>query len=196
MSKYSCSLCDYTSKTKWNVKNHINKTCTGAVLEEELIKVKCEVCNKEFDTEKSLKTHKATCIPKRALVEISYANPIEMQEKYDILTSVVKTLIDKCGTLEDENKHLMKRIEKLEKTNKNSKDGYEDLTENEVIYDCEFREDETYEPLSFDIVLKEKFKDSKRTPAQFSLPNIQINNSEEMFNGIVSSTSITVNDVP
>lgn len=64
MSKYSCSVCDYTNMYKMNVQRHINrKNKCGDDLHiiEIPTEIKCEYCEKMFSNLSSLNKHLKTC---------------------------------------------------------------------------------------------------------------------------------------
>jgi hypothetical protein len=66
MTEYACSGCEYTSYLKEHVLRHINKkkSCVLGIKEvvEIPIEIKCEFCNKNFESKASLNYHtKNTC---------------------------------------------------------------------------------------------------------------------------------------
>lgn len=135
MTSYKCSKCDFSRGIKGYVTQHIKKTikCKGAELIEDIVKVECEVCDKEFDNEELLKMHRKCCVQKKALVKIHYEDPDDINNKMDILTNLVTLINTKCEVLMEENKNLKKRIERLEGgikiANDNKQRGYEELEE-------------------------------------------------------------------
>jgi hypothetical protein len=124
MSNYKCSCCEYTSKTKWNVQSHISKVCKEAELIEEIIKVPCSICSKQFNTERLLAQHMEKCVEKKAFVKIEYANPEAVNLKMDSMNAIIRTLIDQNEQLKRSNEEILKRLEKLENKNK---DPYDEL---------------------------------------------------------------------
>lgn len=69
MSKFSCSLCNYTSTFKSNINNHINRQnkCSEGIAEilEQKDKTICEYCNKTFSTVPNLNRHLKLCKVKK-----------------------------------------------------------------------------------------------------------------------------------
>ena len=80
--EFQCSLCYYTSELKVNVLKHINRQnkCGEGVAEilEIEIEIKCEFCEKEFNTVPSMKRHLKTCKVKK-----SKSNSIEKELKFE-----------------------------------------------------------------------------------------------------------------
>jgi hypothetical protein len=73
MSKFKCSICNYTSPFKYNVKNHINKqTKCGegiATIFEEKSEIQCEFCKKTLTTVQHLNRHNKICKVKKINLE-------------------------------------------------------------------------------------------------------------------------------
>jgi len=127
MTSYKCSKCDYTRNIKGYTTQHINKTkaCIGAVIKEYIVKVQCEICNKEFNNENLLQTHKKSCIEKKVLVQVQYADPEKMLKNYEMLTQLIKTTIKENNEMKCQVQILIKRIDKMEKLQKD--DGFVEL---------------------------------------------------------------------
>jgi len=82
MSQYSCSICDYISDRKENIKTHINKKKKCGEGTAEIIEIKieitCEFCNKTYSCKKALTRHqKASCKVKKANLEAELAKKEE-----------------------------------------------------------------------------------------------------------------------
>jgi len=135
MSSYKCSKCNYTSNTKGLVKKHIDNVskCEGAELLEEIVKVQCDICNKEFDTLKGLEEHKKRCIKKKTIVATEFINPEKVEKGMMSMGDILLKVVKRVEMLEQENKELKKRLEKLEEKKKESVDSEdsEDLEEEE-----------------------------------------------------------------
>ena len=73
MSKFKCSICDYSSHFKYNVKNHLNKQikCGEGIAEiiEEKSEIQCEHCKKSLTTVQHLNRHNKTCKIKKINLE-------------------------------------------------------------------------------------------------------------------------------
>ncbi len=91
MSKFKCSICDYTSSFKYNVKNHINKQikCGEGIAEiiEEISKIDCEYCKKSFTTIQHFNRHIKICKIKKTNLEEENK---KLKEKVEILESKLK----------------------------------------------------------------------------------------------------------
>ncbi len=147
MSSYKCSKCDYNSKTKGLVTKHIKtvKKCVGASLIEDIVKVKCEICNKEFDTDRLLANHRQICLEKKAIVVNNYVDPKAVENSIVILTSVVKNLSEKLIKIELENDQLKKRLDKLENKHKTIQPKYQECDPDQQ---CGFGDKITFIPVS------------------------------------------------
>jgi hypothetical protein len=73
MSEFSCSLCGYSSSSKSNIKNHINKQVKCSVGVADILEVrnktKCEYCDNLFCTLPSLNRHLKICKVKKENLE-------------------------------------------------------------------------------------------------------------------------------
>lgn len=142
MSVYKCSECNLTSKVKGNIKRHIITMCKEAKLIEDVVKVKCEICNKEYNTEFLLKQHKKVCFVKKAVLVTDYIGKEEidltiknMMALIEDNKNMINLLIKENRISNDTNKELLKRVEKLEaKKIKESKELKEINGEEEEIY--------------------------------------------------------------
>lgn len=153
MSSYNCSKCNYTSNTKGLTKKHIENTkCTGATLIENIVKVPCEICSKEFDTERLLANHKKKCFEKKVVIQSTYADPSVIENIIKKLTDMVAKLGEQVISLELENATLNKRIEKLElKTveKKANQDDYDIIDKNDLgAASCMYSEKIEFVPIS------------------------------------------------
>lgn len=155
MSEYKCSKCDYKSKTKWNVKNHIDRVCKGATLEENIIKVDCVICGKMFDTIKLLEQHKERCFEKRTITVSKFLDPEKTEETMAIIMTLIsdlqndnKELIKANKELAKEVNVLTKRIEILEEHK--SKNGAEPIKNDPDVGEamCEYSKKITFKPTS------------------------------------------------
>jgi hypothetical protein len=74
---FGCSICDYKSLSKENVKRHLNKKNSCGVGIKQIIliptEIKC-ICNKFFSTERNLKKHQECC---------KYISKIKIEKKYE-----------------------------------------------------------------------------------------------------------------
>lgn len=183
MTSYKCSNCDFTRSIKGYVTQHISKTvkCTGSTIIENIVKVQCEVCNKEFNNDSLLSTHRKKCVEKKALITQVYADPSEIKE-------LLKVFTDMLRKYEDENKDLIRRVEKLEKAQIDSKKGYTEVNGN---YECEFLKPLYYIPKDFDTVLSNTFEGG-RCPARFTIQQVNIIGKEGVFVGSVIPDGIKV----
>lgn len=140
MSSFKCSVCDRVSNNKWNMQDHINRVCSkvcekseDAYVIEAIVKVECDICNKEFDTLKNLTNHKERCFKKRTVVVDKFIDPEGIKELVDGQSILIASLSNTVKKLVEENKDLKKRIEKLEVSikveNDNKQRGYEELEE-------------------------------------------------------------------
>lgn len=158
MTSYRCSKCDFSRSIKGYVTQHIKKTtgCSGAELIEHIVKVQCEICNKEFDNEQLLKIHKKVCVEKKALVKFQFEDPDEMNRKIDVLTNLVMNINNKCERLEEENKDLKKRLEKLEAKHMDelmseNEDSLEEEEDDDAF--CEHSKPHNFIPFTFENVV-------------------------------------------
>lgn len=195
MSEYKCSNCNYTSKTKWNVKNHINRVCKEATLDENIIKVKCEVCSKMFDTSKLLEQHKEKCFEKRTVVVSKFLDPEKIEEAMTNMMTLIssmqkdnKELVKANKELTKEVRHLSQRLEKVEKTNKS---GYEDYEDDDNCCDYEeniYGDIESREELFKGRVGWEEGDARKKYQLKVGL-------NDEIKDGVVTSVAIIVDKV-
>ena len=64
---FSCSVCNYTSDKRANIKRHITKKnkCGESDSDPQIIEIpiviQCEYCKKQYKTKPSLKRHLKTC---------------------------------------------------------------------------------------------------------------------------------------
>lgn len=132
MTTYKCSKCDFERSIKGYVSQHISKNvkCQGAELIENILKVKCEVCGKEFDNESLLKVHRGRCIEKKAFVQKAYVDPETVSQSLNIFTDIIKKHEVRLLQLEEANSMLIKRIEKLEAKKVEAKPEYKKCADN------------------------------------------------------------------
>jgi hypothetical protein len=97
MSKFSCSICKYSSPFKHNINTHINKQtkCGEGVAKiiQELFSIKCDYCDKEFTTTSHSKRHLKTCKVKKENLEKELAISNEEVKKLKEELLVAKALI-------------------------------------------------------------------------------------------------------
>lgn len=160
MSSYKCSKCDYYSEVKGNVKRHISNMCDGAQLIEDTVKLKCDICNKEYKTELSLITHKKGCVAKKAVVVKEYIDAVEVMDKIKSLTLLVNSLLTSNEQVINENKDLKKRLDRLEKEKKKSSDGFEAVSEEYCSKKCSHRD-----------LVEEEIKDKAQICEVFKIEN-------------------------
>lgn len=185
MTSYKCSNCDFTRSIKGYVTQHISKTvkCTGSIIIEDIIKVKCEICEKEFDNSNLLNTHRKKCIEKKALITPIYTDPNAVNEALKIFTDILRKY-------EAENADLKRRVEKLEKANIDSKRGFTEINGN---FKCEFTKPLYYIPKDFETVLENTFPDGK-SPARFKIASVSIIGTNEVYDGNVTPNGIKVEE--
>lgn len=131
MSNYSCSNCGLKSKVKGNIKRHIIniEECKKASIVEDVKKVKCVVCEKEYNTELLLKQHQKVCVAKKAIVVDKFKDSDEIMKKINDLTKIVDMLIISNDKLLNENKELKSRLDKLQEKFKKEKENLVELEE-------------------------------------------------------------------
>lgn len=185
MSNYKCSCCEYTSKTKWNVQSHISKVCKEAELIEEIIKVPCSICSKQFNTERLLAQHMEKCIEKKAFVKIEYADPEAVNLKISSMNAVIKTLMEQNEQLKITNEEILKRLEKLENINR---DPYDEMPDGEGR--CEYIDDDGPVAVSYDQVC-----DFLRVPKEDRrvFMNLDVLENGQPQSAIMSTASIKAN---
>ncbi len=132
---YACSKCNYTSDSKSNTNKHIRtkKGCEGAELIKNIIIIKCEICEKEYNDQVSLKQHKSSCVAKRTITVEKYKDVDSVKQWSDGINLIVKDFSKRFELLENYNKELKTRIERLEKEKK------KDPNFEEAEKDCEDR---------------------------------------------------------
>ena len=135
MTTYQCSKCNYTANSRGNANSHIENVskCKGAHVIDNIVKVTCGVCNKEFDTEKLLTNHKKRCI-KKAVSSVEYINPKNMEEYMINTTKVVNMVLEENKQLREELKDVKKRLEKLEGIH--SEESEEEMDEENLCEHC------------------------------------------------------------
>lgn len=160
MTTFKCSSCDFTSKVKGNVKRHIINLCNGAEIIENIVKVKCDICDKEYTTELLLQQHKKVCVAKKTHIVKDYINADELVEQMNEMKKLLASLALTNERIATENKELVKRVEKIEeelKTTKNrQKKGFEELEE-DADECCCYKSYKTVKPQSFEDYLELAF---------------------------------------
>lgn len=189
MSSYKCSKCDYTSCTKGLTKKHIDNVskCKGADLLEDIVKVKCSVCNKEFDTEKLMTQHRKKCIKKKTLIVPQYLDPIQVENGLKTFGNLLLDAIKRIETLEEENNDLMKRLEKLEGTTE------EEDNEEENDDPCQYFKLIKFIPTSRDQV-KSVLRENEIEDMKYVVVTVKEQRSLELA-GTVTKEGIEVGDV-
>lgn len=132
MSVYKCSKCDYSTKIKGNIKIHLKSLkCMGASSIEQINMISCDICNKEFENETYLKSHKKICVEKKTCTIITYADSDEINKEILELKNLIKSLYETIVETRNELKDLTKRLEKYEKVkakeDSDKKKGYEEV---------------------------------------------------------------------
>ncbi len=110
---FNCSNCEYVSKVKGSVDKHIKKVCNGAELISNITKVKCDICDKEYDTEKYLKAHKKICIEKKCLVVEKLENSSVINDKLEGVLNMVVSLTKDISDLQKQTKDQSNIIKSL-----------------------------------------------------------------------------------
>lgn len=110
MATFTCSKCEYSTKTKGNLVSHISKVkkCEGAEIVSDGKTADCPICKKSFETEKYLSTHLTKCKPKRAFPEAPNADMSLLLSKMEDMATMIEKLAH-------ENSLLRIRVDKLEK---------------------------------------------------------------------------------
>ncbi len=67
--EFKCTICQYNSDRKSNVKTHINSVCVNASIEIVKNTIKCEYCNKLFTLKSNLVRHIKICKIKKTNLE-------------------------------------------------------------------------------------------------------------------------------
>lgn len=157
MTTFKCSNCDYYSKTKNCVKQHIEKVCTEAEIICDGVKVKCDICNKEYGTEKYLKAHKKLCIEKKCVVVEKLENSQVMSEKLSTLFGLITSLTKQIGKYETDNNELKKEVNTLTRRIKvleehKARNGTQPLSEEErqLGDGCSYVNKITFKPTSYE----------------------------------------------
>ena len=94
--EFECSLCQYKSGKKENVKRHISNKCYDAEILEIEVDISCDFCHKEFATITSLTRHFKTCKVKKNSLE---AELIKKDEENKLLKDKIKELEAKPTTI-------------------------------------------------------------------------------------------------
>lgn len=108
MSSYTCSNCNHTSNSKWNLKKHIEVVCPNSSVIENIVKLSCSICDKQFTSEKYLKQHQKNCMEKKALIVKEYVGAENINDTINIMKTTIKSLNEKI-------EKSVKRIDELEK---------------------------------------------------------------------------------
>ncbi len=91
--EFKCSLCEYKSERKSNVKTHISKICkNNAAIIEIPIKINCDFCKKSFATIPSMRRHLSTC-------KVKKFNQNEEITKLKEENKILKALVKKPTTI-------------------------------------------------------------------------------------------------
>jgi len=161
-----------------------NRECKGAEIIENIVKVQCEICNKEFDNENLLNTHMKSCIEKKALVQILYADPETMLKNYQQLSSLMRILVEKTTALEEENKNLSKRLQKIEKQQDNN--GFVELDNEDS--NCEYNYNK-----GANITSRDQVCDFYNINAgSCTIKQIQVEYNGEQKTGLLSISNISI----
>lgn len=187
---YKCSKCEYCSNSKTNANKHIRtkKGCEGACLIENIVIVKCPICEKEFNDEISLKQHKNSCITKRAIVLEKYEDVGLVKQWSDDINLIINDFRKKFELLENENRELIKRIEKLEKCEKKKEETEEFI--------CEYNDEKYMKKLNhatlLEFYLKLYNKPDTYCPSNFKLSGFKIPKSDESHDGFIAASRVTI----
>jgi hypothetical protein len=98
MSEFKCSICEYTSERKANIKTHIIKVCNDANIVEIPSIINCEFCKKFFKTKPNLIRHLKTCKAKKANLEKELIIEKEKNDKLEKENQILKALVKKPST--------------------------------------------------------------------------------------------------
>ena len=136
MSTYNCSKCGFSTKIKGNLKRHILNVCNDGDIIENIVKVKCDICDKEYQTEVLLNQHKKVCVQKKTVTVREFTDSDAVHSEMELLKKVIMSVSASNEHLSKQLIETTKRIEKLEKSiNKEKQDqkrGFEELTVEQV----------------------------------------------------------------
>jgi hypothetical protein len=198
MSRYYCGNCGHNTDVKANMNKHIKtKKCQGADVREEVLKVKCDICEKEFHTEFLLNAHKKGCFEKKTVAVPTYINKEEIDEEVNTLKLLIKSMRIMINDLKEDNKETNKRLEKLEQTyqitKNNRSKGFEILSKeqiDEIPEQCAKVKFETIVIEKYDDllgVLDQKYFMQANTKAKVGF----LDKTGEMFYGVATENGIS-----
>lgn len=155
MSKYTCSKCNFTSSTKGNVKRHIENLCNGAEIIEDIVKLSCDVCCKEFDTKTLLTQHKKVCICKKVDMVRKNLNSDDLDvinKRTEELLNLVSSLTKTVESMGSEIAYLKSKVEKLEKSNNKIFETFteEQVDESNELLECKYETLKTHIAKNYD----------------------------------------------
>lgn len=192
---YKCSLCNYNTTNKNHIKKHLEtiKCSKAEVITEESL-VECEICNKKFENNVYLNQHKKNCVKKRVVPVIQYENSEIITNEINDMKKLILLQDKTIENIQKLNNDLIKRIEKLEESKKESKEKIE-LPESDDRIGCETSSETSFIPNSYKQIL-DKFsangildilKDNNYT-VDLTIKGFR----DQVIDGIVGKNSIEV----
>ncbi len=117
MSEFKCSVCEYRSDRKCNVKSHIINVCKNSTLEYVKNVINCDHCKKSFTLKTNLQKHLKICKIKKNNFEEENK---KLKEEFEVSISLYKDIIcdinKKYNELKIKNEKNEKIIDSILKT--------------------------------------------------------------------------------